>query len=40
MALIPTAALQTHAFAMLDMPDVIPDLIANRDRVLKAIATV
>lgn len=36
--LIPTAALQTHAFPAAEMPQRLPELIANADHVLKAIA--
>ncbi|WAC49445.1 zinc-binding alcohol dehydrogenase family protein [Asticcacaulis sp. SL142] len=36
--LIPTDALKTHSFALFDLPQVIPDLIANQGSVLKAIA--
>ncbi len=34
---IPTAALQTHAFALEDLPRVVPELMADPGRVLKAI---
>ncbi|MBP2158108.1 MULTISPECIES: zinc-binding alcohol dehydrogenase family protein [Asticcacaulis] len=36
---LPTRALQTHAFALHDLPSVVPDLIDSRDGVLKAIAS-
>jgi len=36
---VPTRALQTHAFALHDLPTVVPDLIGARDGVLKAIAS-
>ena len=36
--LIPTAALQTHAFPAAEMPQRLPELIADADHVLKAIA--
>ncbi|MDC7675792.1 zinc-binding alcohol dehydrogenase family protein [Asticcacaulis machinosus] len=35
---IPTDALKTHSFALFDLPQVIPDLIAHQGSVLKAIA--
>lgn len=37
---IPTDALQTHSFALHELPSVVPALIADRTGVLKAIATV
>ena len=37
--LIPTAALHTHSFAAADMPRRLPELMADADHVLKAIAT-
>lgn len=36
---IPTAALQTHAFALEDLPSVVPELMADPGRVLKAIGS-
>ena len=36
---IPTAALQTHAFALEDLPRVVPELMADPGRVLKAIGS-
>ncbi|WP_443751037.1 zinc-binding alcohol dehydrogenase family protein [Asticcacaulis solisilvae] len=36
---IPTAALQTHAFAMEDLPRVVPELMADPGSVLKAIGS-
>lgn len=35
---IPTAALQTHSFALSDMPDILPRLLRDQGSVLKAIA--
>lgn len=36
--LIPTAALQSHSLAVVDVPEQLPELIAGADHVLKAIA--
>jgi threonine dehydrogenase-like Zn-dependent dehydrogenase len=38
--LIPTDAIKTQSFPLAEAPRMIPELIARRDAVLKAIATV